>query len=114
MFLQFQWQGYLSAVQLGVQEDDRGWQYAGVGFFVSEHVFNAVYLIEFMFRMRLMGVRYFRGMMNKFDFALVFISSLDLYVIQNLEGALEADVTILRFVRFLKVARALRIVRTVS
>eukprot|EP00928_Gymnodinium_smaydae_P073117 TRINITY_DN5635_c0_g4_i1.p1 TRINITY_DN5635_c0_g4~~TRINITY_DN5635_c0_g4_i1.p1 ORF type:complete len:568 (+),score=73.44 TRINITY_DN5635_c0_g4_i1:58-1761(+) len=115
MSLELQSDGYASGVRVGLHSGSSSalWELVQSVTYAFEHVFNAVYALEFAYRFRLFGCRYFKYALNIFDFLLVVLGSADLYVLDPLHGSWNVDVRGLRFVRFLKVLRALRIVKAV-
>eukprot|EP00928_Gymnodinium_smaydae_P041008 TRINITY_DN27771_c0_g1_i1.p1 TRINITY_DN27771_c0_g1~~TRINITY_DN27771_c0_g1_i1.p1 ORF type:complete len:600 (-),score=84.79 TRINITY_DN27771_c0_g1_i1:76-1728(-) len=113
----YEWQGHLSGIAVGLNESDGSWKYAESAFHVIEHVFNIVYIIELFLRARLSGLIYFKQLLSTFDVFLVLISSIDLYIVQNLPHAPDVDMAVLRTIRLIrvfKVCRALRVFRTLA
>eukprot|EP00928_Gymnodinium_smaydae_P035832 TRINITY_DN25142_c0_g1_i1.p1 TRINITY_DN25142_c0_g1~~TRINITY_DN25142_c0_g1_i1.p1 ORF type:complete len:575 (-),score=50.42 TRINITY_DN25142_c0_g1_i1:165-1835(-) len=106
---------YIIGHSLGLHGDDARawWKYVEYACFGFEHFFNAMYIMEFIYRLSLHGGSYFANVVNVFDFILVVVGSTDLYVFEPLKGRLGLDLSALRFIRFLKVIRALRIIKAV-
>lgn len=112
---QLQYVGYESAIILDVQQEDHGWHGADDIFPVLEHVFNAIYIAELLFRIVWWSPKYFYSFkLLWFDTAIVVVGSLDLYILTPLDNDLGSSVNILRLVRVLKVLRALKVARMMS
>eukprot|EP00928_Gymnodinium_smaydae_P009149 TRINITY_DN13388_c0_g1_i2.p1 TRINITY_DN13388_c0_g1~~TRINITY_DN13388_c0_g1_i2.p1 ORF type:complete len:562 (-),score=67.28 TRINITY_DN13388_c0_g1_i2:315-1913(-) len=112
--LLLQSEGYVTGVQLGVYSGGSTfWPRVAATCDALEHVFNIIYVLELIFRVYSFGCSYFRNIVNAFDIFLILIGSTDLYVVKPLEGSYELDLSAFRFVRFLKVVRALRIIKAV-
>eukprot|EP00931_Biecheleriopsis_adriatica_P021773 TRINITY_DN14146_c0_g1_i2.p1 TRINITY_DN14146_c0_g1~~TRINITY_DN14146_c0_g1_i2.p1 ORF type:complete len:572 (-),score=98.23 TRINITY_DN14146_c0_g1_i2:76-1791(-) len=114
MFLQLQWEGQMAGIQLNLAPSADYWHGAGGWFDVLAHLFNAIFLIEFIIRVSKLRLRYFMEVSHVFDFLLVAVSSVELYILQPLQVGLGANVTMLRFLRFFKLFRVLRVVRVMK
>jgi len=111
---ELQWRGYLTSVELGLQEDAGGWTHAKVVFAVSEQLFTAFFILELMTRLCISGPKYFRDLPNVFDTGLVMISIVDVYILQPMGQGGSGNLTFMRFARILKFMRVLRIVRVMK
>lgn len=88
-------------------------EYGAEGFVAFEHVFNITFFIEMCLRIRLMGKEYFSEPWNVFDFTLVTIGTLDLWILPllTIRGGGLHDVTALRMLRMVRLVRVLRVIR---
>mmetsp|Transcript_54703 Transcript_54703/g.123096 ORF Transcript_54703/g.123096 Transcript_54703/m.123096 type:complete len:502 (-) Transcript_54703:93-1598(-) len=83
-------------------------------FIVLEHIFNSVFVIEMVLRMRAAGCSYFKEMWNCFDFTLVVLGTLDLWIIPLAMGGADSSMyqfSVMRLLRILRLMRILRVVR---
>jgi len=90
----------------GINCADNGWV-----FVVLEHLFTWIFAVEIFFRLWLHRCRYFHDYFNIFDFTLVILPILDLYVFTPLAGY-SHNIEMLRVLRLGKMVRAVRIMRT--
>lgn len=111
--IELQHVGYESAIALDLQVDDGGWTGAATVFFLTDHVFNSLYLVEMLLRLWRLQSVWSLWRSHWFDLALVLSSSVDLYILQPLDAGV-GTLNILRVVRVLKVLRALRVARLMS
>lgn len=83
-------------------------------FRVLEHLFAIVFLLEFIYRVAVFKLAFFKNGFNVFDAFLVFASSVELYILEplNVEGV--SNLTILRFLRLGRFARTFRAIRTMQ
>eukprot|EP00927_Polykrikos_kofoidii_P013850 TRINITY_DN16022_c0_g1_i1.p1 TRINITY_DN16022_c0_g1~~TRINITY_DN16022_c0_g1_i1.p1 ORF type:complete len:530 (-),score=109.32 TRINITY_DN16022_c0_g1_i1:89-1678(-) len=110
-----------NAIVIGLETDfGKDW------FSVFEHLFNMVFLVEAILRIRHFGCQYFKEAWNVFDFLLVFNGTLDLWILplvqtlhpENAEES-EAEVSSSHFgysfsvVRLLRILRLLRVLRVI-
>jgi len=102
--VQLELRGRILAADLGVEEGAQ--IYHEHFFFVAEHIFNAIYIIELTIRVCTQRRRYLDDFSNAFDVLLVVVSSLDLYVV-----GVTANLRILRSFRLMKTVRTLRTAR---
>lgn len=92
-----------------------------LAFLISEHVLQAIFMIEMTLRMRHEGIGYFRLGWNLFDFMLVLVGTLDLWVLplvsfatgDSHNGSLYhfSAARLLRILRLLRVLRVIRLFR---
>lgn len=113
MTVQYQWQGYLTAVDLGLESGD-GWPQAKLIFQIFEHLFAAFFLSELILRVCLNGCWYFMDWWSIFDLLLVVSSVLDLYILQPMGQGGGGNLTFMRFARIMKFVRVFRIVRVMK
>eukprot|EP00929_Paragymnodinium_shiwhaense_P112215 TRINITY_DN8047_c0_g1_i1.p1 TRINITY_DN8047_c0_g1~~TRINITY_DN8047_c0_g1_i1.p1 ORF type:complete len:514 (+),score=126.76 TRINITY_DN8047_c0_g1_i1:150-1691(+) len=105
-----------NAVVIGL-ETDFGRSY----FLVLEHAFNCVFFFEMVMRMVKSRAAYFCELWNVFDFSLVLIGTLDLWImpiVVQIQGGSDTDqtnlgykLTTLRLLRILRLMRVLRVIR---
>lgn len=111
--VELQFVGYESAIFLDLQAEDGGWTGAERIFMFVDHAFNSLYVAEMLlrlWRLRSLGLLWRH---HWFDLAIVFTSSIDLYILQPLDSGM-GTLNILRVVRFFKVLRALRVARSMT
>lgn len=84
-----------------------------IGFSFLENFFNVIFLSEMCLRLRLLRCQYFLEPWNVFDFTLVTIGTLDLWVLPVLTSSNSAlqHVTVLRSLRMMRLMRVLRVIR---
>lgn len=114
MALELEWEGDRSRVQLGWQEHET-WLWASDVFKLSDHIFNAIYLLECVLRLWILRCEYFKTAMNDIDFVLVVASSVQLYILEPLQMAgsgRDGNLTILRMMRMARLARIHKVLRT--
>lgn len=91
-------------------------------FIIVENVFNAIFFTEMCLRMRQWGcAAYFQDLWNIFDFTLVMIGTLDLWILPHIVSEPDAashghkqvgyQFSVLRLLRILRLLRVLRVVR---
>ncbi|CAK8995018.1 unnamed protein product [Durusdinium trenchii] len=76
-------------------------------FFVAEHLFTGLFLLELCYRLRLFRMGYFADLFNLFDTLLILACCVDLYILRTVLG----EQTPLRVLRMFKLARVARLVR---
>jgi hypothetical protein len=111
MLVELQWMGYKASVLLELYEDDGSWKHADFWFMIFDHSFNIVFCIELGFRMWLMRLRYFHELFNIFDFGIVMLTSIQLYVLEPMAFNSGGKMSLFRLLRFGRTVRVLRIVR---
>eukprot|EP00930_Biecheleria_cincta_P015455 TRINITY_DN12894_c0_g1_i1.p1 TRINITY_DN12894_c0_g1~~TRINITY_DN12894_c0_g1_i1.p1 ORF type:complete len:653 (-),score=88.05 TRINITY_DN12894_c0_g1_i1:167-2125(-) len=113
MMLQLEWQGTQSAGTLGIL-DNPDWGGAQSAFEAAEHAFTVFYIGELLLRLRSEGRSYFCQAFNMFDFLLVLLSAVELWILgPALGGELNTSVSELRSVRLIKIVKIARIIRAV-
>jgi len=110
IMLNSQWEGYRAAVVLGRTADGE-WEGAEDWFDTLEHVFTSVFLLEFLFRLRLNRLQYFTSIANVFDAFLIFTSVLEVWILTPFANGAGINVTGIRIIRMCRIIRVLRIIR---
>mmetsp|Transcript_34338 Transcript_34338/g.74182 ORF Transcript_34338/g.74182 Transcript_34338/m.74182 type:complete len:356 (+) Transcript_34338:118-1185(+) len=89
----------------------------GAGSFTFfENLFNSIFLVEMVLRVRVMGKSYFTEPWNCFDFSLVASGTLDLWVLPLFSGGDSSSTNLyqfqaMRMLRMLRLMRVLRVIR---
>lgn len=104
----------LNAFVIGLETE-----FGGGHFLLFEHLFNSIFLVEMILRMRHLGILgYFQDPWNVFDFSLVSLGALDLWILPMVTGGQgvsdtegNSSVTALRSLRLFRVMRILRVLR---
>ena len=99
MFVELHFHGHNSKVSLGLAEDDGSWPQAQQWFSFFEHVFNAVFIIDLLLRICFLKQRFLSDDSALFDFLLVSINSINLYILVPLEQTSNARPTVFRLFR---------------
>lgn len=118
MWVQLQYEGHTAGIGLGAARPGTWPQLDGV-FFVLEHSFNALFLLELAMRLLLQRSEFFYkdgalDTFNIFDAALVFFTSLDLYLFSPILSSPAITLTVFRPFRFVRLARTLRLASSVQ
>eukprot|EP00746_Dinoflagellata_sp_MGD_P161357 gnl/MRDRNA2_/MRDRNA2_88463_c0_seq1.p1 gnl/MRDRNA2_/MRDRNA2_88463_c0~~gnl/MRDRNA2_/MRDRNA2_88463_c0_seq1.p1 ORF type:complete len:625 (-),score=105.07 gnl/MRDRNA2_/MRDRNA2_88463_c0_seq1:324-2198(-) len=113
MAIQLEYEGTIAASGLGLSADTNAWPSAKIAFFVLQHTFTIIFVVEIIARVSIWGPRYYQSIANILDLGIVIISLLDLYVLPW-AGVSLPNVTFLRLLRLVKLARVLRMVRVFS
>lgn len=111
MAIELEWEADKSRVTLGWQETET-WVHAEPVFKVTDHVFNAIYVMETTLRLWILALEYFRIHMNQLDFTLVIASSIQMYVLEPLSIGSGGNLTLFRLLRFARLARIMKVLRT--
>jgi len=115
LMIQLQFQGYKSAIVLKLQSDSGDWDNADHWFFVMEHIFNGLFVMELIGRLCVFRCGFFKEFSNVYDFGLVFATSVQMYIMDPLgSGGSGANLTLFRLTRFVRFVRVLRIVRVMK
>jgi len=110
MAIELEYGGSLIAPELGLPKDTELWPAADEAFFVLNHVFCVIFLMEFSLRVYSWGVKFFKSPANCVDAAIVWISVVDLYIMQPM-GTPLPNVAFLRLLRIAKLLKALNIIK---
>lgn len=101
-----------NCVLMGVEADHPEWTRFWE---ISEYFFTVAFTCEMMVKLWILRVAYFRDRWNLLDFALVLVSSVDVWIITPLGSALDMQaLSILRILRLLRLIRVLRLFRALK
>lgn len=114
IIIQMQWQGYEGQIAMGTVEDDGSWKNAKESFWLTEHIFNALFILEVVARGFLAGPWSLVGKSNILDTTIVLLSSFQLYVLDTLELDMGGNISLFRMLRFIRFVRVLRLVRVMK
>jgi len=115
MAIQLEFAGYESLISMGRATSGTSWNNATAWFFGIEHFFNACFLAELILRLVHLRCGYFLDGQNLFDGGLVFISSIQMYILEPFQlGELGGNLTLFRLFRFVRFLRLFRVVRTMK
>eukprot|EP00927_Polykrikos_kofoidii_P058889 TRINITY_DN5372_c0_g1_i1.p1 TRINITY_DN5372_c0_g1~~TRINITY_DN5372_c0_g1_i1.p1 ORF type:complete len:675 (+),score=95.43 TRINITY_DN5372_c0_g1_i1:50-2026(+) len=102
---------FLNTIALGLEADYP--EYAGI-WFVGEHIFTVIFLVEFIGKMLAFHLAYFDDSWNCLDFALVLLGVVDMYILRFfVKGLFDIQLqsfSVLRTLRMCRLARVLRLV----
>jgi len=110
MFFQLEYQGAQVGYALGARPEI-GWKGADDVFFVAEHVFNFVFLLELLLRMWAYRWDYFKEAANYLDCFLVLTAAVDAYLLPLFAAGLDLNLSFGRLIRFGRMVRVFRLVR---
>jgi len=82
-------------------------------FEVLSYIFAIIFLMELIVNLCLQRCRYFANAFNNFDFAVVVLTILDVFVFPHLSQR-DLNVSVLRTMRMLRLARLLRVIRIID
>jgi len=88
MSIQLEYEGTSAARSIGLSPDITNWPSAGCDFFVLQHVFSIIYVLEIVARVRIWGLQYYRSVVNVLDLGIVIVSLLNMYVLPGAGASL--------------------------
>ena len=115
LLLQTQWRG-LQAVQNlnGIMPGDAAyeeWPGAETAFFVIDHIFNAIFVIEICWRLYVHKLQFLCDIFGVFDLLVVIATSIDVYVLQPFDAGYAQNFAVGRLTRIFRLMRIFRVLR---
>ncbi|CAK9071673.1 unnamed protein product [Durusdinium trenchii] len=115
LLLQTHWRG-LEAVQRldDVLPDDpnfQDWPGAETAFFVVDHIFNAIFVLEIAWRLYMHKLQFLCDIFGVFDVLVVIATSIDVYVLQPFDAGYAQNFAVGRLTRIFRLMRIFRVLR---
>lgn len=113
LFIQAQWRGWQAGYVLDQHGSSEGWPDAETAFYVCDHIFNAIFVLELAARLFVEGMKYLMLPMNLVDALIVVATSIDAYILTPFSLGQGSNLGVGRFARVFRLARILRVLRIV-
>jgi len=111
MFVHLQFLGEVANADLGLPSGS--WPGAATAFEVMEYFFCGFFFLELLAQLFAYGLAFLGSSVNILDFAIVLITSLDVFLLSHIATA-SANISFVRMIRLFKLIRAFRVVRTLK
>eukprot|EP00438_Fugacium_kawagutii_P008172 Skav214666 [mRNA] locus=scaffold923:239124:241350:+ [translate_table: standard] len=115
LLLQTQWRGSQAAQKLrGLDFDDEEWQDwpgAETTFFIVDHLFNALFVLEIAWRLYMHKLQFLCDIFGVFDVLVVIATSIDIYVLQPFDAGFAQNFAVGRVTRIFRLMRIFRVLR---
>jgi len=112
LLLQTQWRGSQAAVILGLEDPDASsWPGAEMAFFIVDHVFNAIFVLEIAWRLYQHKLQFLCDVFGVFDVLVVVATSIDVYVLQPFDAGYAQNFAVGRLTRIFRLMRIFRVLR---
>lgn len=113
LFVQAQWRGWQAGYVLKQHDSVEGWPDAETVFYVCDHIFNAIFVLELAARLFMEGLKYLSMPMNLVDVVIVVATSVDAYILTPFSLGQGQNLGVGRLARVFRLARILRVLRIV-
>ena len=115
LLLQTQWRGFQAAQRLnGVDPTDpdfQDWPGAETAFFIVDHIFNAIFVLEIAWRLYMHKLQFLCDIFGVFDVLVVIATSIDVYVLQPFDAGYAQNFAVGRLTRIFRLMRIFRVLR---
>lgn len=115
LLLQTQWRGFQAAQRLEgkdfTDEDFQDWPGAETAFFIVDHIFNAIFVLEIAWRLYVHKLKFLCDIFGVFDVLVVIATSIDVYVLQPFDAGYAQNFAVGRLTRIFRLMRIFRVLR---
>lgn len=115
LLLQTQWRGFQAAQRLEgkefTDEDFQDWPGAETAFFIVDHIFNAIFVLEIAWRLYMHKLKFLCDIFGVFDVLVVIATSIDVYVLQPFDAGYAQNFAVGRLTRIFRLMRIFRVLR---
>eukprot|EP00435_Cladocopium_sp_Y103_P043517 s2393_g12.t1 len=115
LLLQTQWRGFQAAQRLEgkefTDEDFQDWPGAETAFFIVDHIFNMIFVLEIAWRLYMHKWKFLCDIFGVFDVLVVIATSIDVYVLQPFDAGYAQNFAVGRLTRIFRLMRIFRVLR---